>query len=105
MPRRIIYLLLLLALVLAACKPASQPVTATNGPGNMPGSTAGPTSAPKQPDTLNVPAQAPSVPGCTVVSFVPTPDPSSLFPPATADDWHRGPLTATVTIIEYSDFQ
>jgi hypothetical protein len=105
MPRRIIYLLLLLALALTACKSASQTVSATNGPGNVPGATIGPTSAPKQPDTLNVPVQAPSVPGCTVVSFRPTPDPSSIFPPVSADDWHRGPLTATVTIIEYSDFQ
>ena len=105
MPRRNLILLLLLALTLAACKPASQTGTAPVGSGKTPEGTAGPTKLPKQANTLNVPAQAPSVPGCTVVSFLPTPDPTSLFPQISASDWTRGPLDATVKIIEYSDFQ
>jgi hypothetical protein len=46
-------------------------------------------------------------PGCTVASANPTPNPTmqALFPPATEADWTRGPLTAAVTIMEYSDFQ
>ncbi len=46
-------------------------------------------------------------PGCTVISPQPTPGPTeaSLFPPVTDKDWAIGVPTATVTIIEYSDFQ
>ncbi len=45
--------------------------------------------------------------GCTVVSPVPTPGPTqpSLFPPVSEQDWARGPSSALVTIVEYSDFQ
>ncbi len=46
-------------------------------------------------------------PGCTVVSPEPTPGPTeaSLFPPISDKDWALGVPTATVSIIEYSDFQ
>jgi protein-disulfide isomerase len=45
--------------------------------------------------------------GCTLVSQLPTPNPTeqSLFVPVSDKDWTRGQVTATVTIIEYSDFQ
>jgi len=107
MPRRILFLVLFLALALAACeaKSTDQTGTAAAGSGKTPAATVGPTTAPKQPDTLQLPAQAPSVPGCTVVSYIPTPDPTSLFPQISADDHYRGSLNATVKIIEYSDFQ
>jgi len=104
MPRRLIFLLLFLALVLAACKPASQTGTITAEASDTTKTTAGPTTAPKQAATLALPA-APSVPGCTTVSFLPTPDPTSLFPAITENDHYQGSLTATVKIIEYSDFQ
>ncbi len=105
MPRRILYLMLFLALVLAACKPAAkQTETVTAGAGKTPVATGNTTAVPQQAATLSLPSE-PQVAGCTVVSFLPTPDPTSLFPPITADDWTRGPLTATVKIIEYSDFQ
>ena len=44
---------------------------------------------------------------CTVESRDPTPGPTeqSLFEPVTESDWIRGPDSAAVTIIEYSDFQ
>jgi hypothetical protein len=108
MPRRLFLLLLFLALVLAACKSTSQAGTTTAETNNTPkatNTTAGPTTAPKQAATLALPGVAPSVPGCTVVSFMPTPDPTSLFPAISEDDYYRGPLTATVKIVEYSDFQ
>ena len=104
MPRRILFLVLFMALALAACKSNSQAGTVNPATGKTPETTAGATTVPKQASTLSLPAQ-PSVAGCTVVSFLPTPDPTSLFPPASADDWYRGPLTATIKIIEYSDFQ
>jgi hypothetical protein len=45
--------------------------------------------------------------GCTVVSPQPTPGPTeqSLFPPVSDQDWVMGPETASITIIEYGDFQ
>ena len=47
------------------------------------------------------------MPGCTMVSLFPTPGPTqaSLFPPVSKEDWVQGAETASVTIIEYSDFQ
>jgi hypothetical protein len=105
MPRRLFFVLLFLALVLAACKPASSTGTVTAGAGKTPEVTTASTAAPKQSSTLALPVNAPSVPGCTTVSFMPTPDATSLFPAITENDHYRGPLTAAVKIIEYSDFQ
>ena len=104
MPRRLIVLLLFLTLALAACKSTSQTGTVAAKASDTPKATAGPTTAPNQASTLGLPEQ-PSVPGCTVKSYIPTPDPTSLFPQISSADWYRGPLTATVKIIEYSDFQ
>jgi hypothetical protein len=104
MPRRLFFSFLFLALALAACKSASQTGTATNSASQTPVATAAKAAATKQANTLSLPEQ-PSVPGCTVVSFMPTPDPSSLFPAITEADHYRGSLTASVKIIEYSDFQ
>ena len=105
MPRRLFLFLLLLALALAACKPASQTGTVKPEASDTPRAAAASTSVPKQAATLAIPGAAPSVPGCTVVSFLPTPDPTSLFPAVTEADHYRGSLTASVKIIEYSDFQ
>ena len=106
MPRRLLFLFLFLAVVLAGCKSTSQAGTATVEASKTPAeANISPTAAPKQAATLAVPVQAPSVPGCTIVSFMPTPDPTSLFPPITEDDHYKGSLTAAVKVIEYSDFQ
>jgi hypothetical protein len=45
--------------------------------------------------------------GCTVVTKKPTPGPTaeSIYPPVTTTEWVKGPASAKVTIIEYSDFQ
>jgi cyclophilin family peptidyl-prolyl cis-trans isomerase/protein-disulfide isomerase len=51
-----------------------------------------------------IPTQEPS---CRPAQAQPTPQPDeqSLFAPVGANDWTRGPSSATVTIIEYADFQ
>ena len=58
---------------------------------------------------LTVPAESAILPdsGCTVITKAPTPGPTeeSIFPPVGETDWFKGPATAKVTIIEYSDFQ
>ena len=53
------------------------------------------------------PLEQEAAPGCTVVSFLPTPGPTeaSLFPPVSDQDWTQGSRDASITIIEYSDFQ
>jgi len=98
-PGRLASLLLTLVFILAACAPRSGAATAL--------ATASPAAlAPSQ----TPPARA-FESQCTLVSLVPTPGPAeaSLFP--TPDegpeggDWIRGPDTAPVTIIEYSDFE
>ena len=109
MPRRLLFFLLVLTLVLSACKPADKTGTATVGADKATQPAAAQTTAPttvsKEAPTLALPDQAPSVPGCKTVSFIPTPDPSSLFPAITEEDHYRGSLNATVKIVEYSDFQ
>lgn len=44
---------------------------------------------------------------CKVVAAVPTPDPTAqaILPPVTSDEFIDGPDTASITIIEYGDFQ
>jgi len=44
---------------------------------------------------------------CTVITRKPTPGPTaeSVIPPVSDTDWVKGPASAKVTIIEYSDFQ
>ena len=93
MRRSSLFTFLIAALLLAAC--------ATSG-----------TQTPA-PTSLVTPAQAtqagsqPSINGCTAESPQPTPGPTetSLFPPISDEDWTQGLKTASVQIIEYSDFQ
>jgi hypothetical protein len=99
--KRSIWLLLLLALLVGACRsqatPAVEPTLAPTVVVKFP------TAEPDSPGSSFVTAE----PGCTVVSPQPTADPTqnAKLPPATEDDWKKGPDTAAVTIIEYSDFQ
>jgi len=128
--RKWYFLILMLGLLLSACasgKPDSfetQPVvpgmgsvpvpadkaTATLPP--LPTNTIAPTKPPLTLPTSTaasktVAESSEAMPGCTAKSLFPTPDPTAqaLFPAVSETDWTRGPITATVTLIEYSDYQ
>lgn len=121
--RKYIRLLILAGLLLAACSSAGTSVssiqTAAPDGASMPEMTepAQPTQLPTIAGTLptgtpkaeSQPASTTSeaMAGCTAKSLFPAPDPTSaaLFPPVTDADWRRGPKTAAVKLIEYSDFQ
>jgi hypothetical protein len=82
--------LLLVVLVLTACK-GNTTVTPT----------ATPTTAPTE-----IPGAKPGE--CQVASSLfPAPRPASaaVYAPITASDYSKGPADATMTIIEYSDYQ
>ena len=82
------------ALTDAAPSPTAQAYAATQPSGESSEPVTDPTAAGKSA-------------GCTVVSPQPTPGPTeqSLFPPVSDQDWVQGPETASITIIEYGDFQ
>jgi hypothetical protein len=98
MLRRSLIPLLLVGILLGACQsnaPASPPTAQVVIP------------SPQTAATIPAAAVTGAPPGCTVVSPQPTPGPTetSLFPPISDKDWVVGVPTATVSIIEYSDFQ
>jgi hypothetical protein len=113
--RQRIKILSLLGLLLAACSSGSRNASTTIQP-TAPGEAQAPlptgTVVPSATAKLSLPMSTPisvsdSMPGCTAKSLFPTPDPTTeaLFPPVGEQDWVRGPDTASVTLIEYSDFQ
>ena len=101
--KKIILLLAGMALSLAACQgqaasPQPTPTEAAT-PSLVP--TIQATQAEATPTQPSAPA------GCTAISPEPTPGPTetSLFPLVNSDDWVKGPEDASITLIEYSDFQ
>jgi hypothetical protein len=100
MRKVILVLVMLVALVLVGCLPQAQA---------SPTSTTTSVSHPAPTTVITVPAQADILPasGCTVVTKKPTPGPTAetIYPPITSSDWSKGPESAKVTILEYSDFQ
>ena len=117
--RKWIVLSLLLAGLLTACSPGEKSPALTLQPEptetfslKLPTHTALPTptsevtataAATEEPLPISDEAMA----GCTAKSLFPTPNPTmeALFPAVSDEDWVRGPETASVTLIEYSDFQ
>lgn len=91
--------LLVLAFAIAGCQgnaPTAAQIAAT------------PSLPPIQATQPAVTATSTSSPmGCTVISPKPTlgPTQASLFPPVGKEDWVQGPEDASVTLVEYSDFQ
>jgi len=104
MPKRLALVLLVgLLLLVTACKSATPEATPTA------------TTAPQAPTQASSPTSSSSfelgepvsIPGCTVVSLMPTAGPTeeSLFPSHKDTDWALGPEDAAVKLIVYSDFQ
>jgi hypothetical protein len=98
--KKIIPLLLVLPLVLAACRGAAEAeLTPTPPPADTT------VSIPE----VSTPRPSPVVSGalasCTVVSQPDNSEIEELFPPVSENDWVKGPETARITILEYSDFQ
>jgi hypothetical protein len=63
-----------------------------------------------QPVQSPTPVAPVTPPGCTVITVIsppPTPGPTSqsLFPAVSSADWVQGPDSASLTFLEYSDFQ
>ena len=118
MSKRILIPILLLMMVLAGCAGSNNSQTASQVTAST--STPLPATQPAAPQPTQPPIITPTTSvtqttassnetpsGCTVVSPKPTPGPTqqSLIPPVSEKDWVQGYPTATVTIIEYSDFQ
>lgn len=90
------FLLAGLSLLFSACASnATQPAQTTE-PANT-----------QEPTNLQTAVAPVDLPGCTVVSQIPTPGPTeqSLFPPHKESDQAKGPEDAPITLMVYSDFQ
>ncbi len=100
--KRILWFTLLLALFLSACSSKGTEPVVVKSPTPQKAST-----QTTSPTVTSAPGLVSAEPGCTVVSPYPTPGPTivAAFPNPTEADWTRGPKTAAVTIMEYSDFQ
>ncbi len=105
MPKRLLVLLILILSLLAACSGDGQtPVTEAPAPQEE--------SQPEvaAPTQATAPTEVAAITGprmeCTLVSSQPD-APAELVAifGVTADDWVKGPDTAAVTFVEYSDFQ
>jgi cyclophilin family peptidyl-prolyl cis-trans isomerase/protein-disulfide isomerase len=63
----------------------------------------------ESPTAIVVPELETSAPisevGCSIINSEPTPTVISIFPAVTQEDYSTGPADATVTIVEYCDFQ
>ncbi len=99
MKRLLPIIIILAAVILTACGGAGQSpvITATVPPTQPPQPTA------DTPTEIPVPTPTPLPDGCMLTSILPEADPA--FPPVVDSDWQLGPKDATVTILEYSDFQ
>jgi hypothetical protein len=106
MKKSFLMFLMLIVVVLAGCIPSEQATPTTT---SMLITTAA-TQVKSTPTlVLTVPTQSTFLPepGCTVVSRKPTPGPTeeTIYSPISLSDHVKGPESAKVTIIEYSDFQ
>lgn len=102
-----LFFLLGLTFLLAACQGTATGVATSLPPSPTapsPSPTAVPTDA-TRPATAAATATTATA-ACSVVgSITPAPLENSPFPPVGPDDWVQGSQDATVTIVEYGDFQ
>jgi PBP1b-binding outer membrane lipoprotein LpoB len=115
MLKRTLIFLFLIAFFLTACQGQTTPVgtkppaqeTQAFATQSAPTDAASPVPAKTEAPTLEATEGATNEANCTMVSFIPTPNPTeqSLFPAPGDTDWVSGPDTAAMTIYEYSDFQ
>ncbi len=99
--KRVLPLLLLAAVVLTACGGQSTATkwASTSTKAAAPAATA----TAVQPTAVPTPTVTPLPNGCQTVSLLPEPDPA--FPDVAKSDWVKGPASAKITILEFSDFQ
>jgi PBP1b-binding outer membrane lipoprotein LpoB len=99
-------LVVLAALLLGACSGTAEP-TATDTPLQEPATaTSRPVaSAPTTEPTLAPPTETQTAQSPQEATALPAPTPDTSFLNVRPGEWVRGPDDATVTIIEYSDFQ
>jgi hypothetical protein len=112
MQKRMLFLGLGLSILLTACAGKATPPPATATPTLSPSPTA---TLPSPTATELSPTQTPTgspvlvdVPsGCSTYTLLPTPDAAAVeaFPNNLPGDWAKGLETASLTIVEYSDFQ
>ena len=106
-------IILIAALMLSACAPVATAVStplptaipATPTITIVPTITSTPTQSPTTAPTTAITPSGPAT--CQVTSVVPTPDPTAeaILPAVSGTDWVKGVETASITIIEYADFQ
>lgn len=100
--RKIIPLLAVAALLLSACQAAVTTAEPTARPTTPPQPTLPPVDPERQPTAGS--GGSASGPACTLVSSISFPTGESPFPAITASDWKQGPDSASIKILEYSDF-
>jgi len=103
MARKFLFILVVTTVLISACSIPAATVIPTD-------SATAPTEAVKavstETDQVSSSADDDMMPGCTLTTNTePQPTEESLFGPITESDWVIGPEDATVTLIEYSDFQ
>ena len=116
MIKRLTFAAVLMVLVLAACTPLATPESAIKSTATTSllkavtpvGKQA--SAIPLQASATHLPTSSDSNANCTVVSELPTPNPTvaaqaSLFQPVSDSDWIIGNKEASITFLEYSDFQ
>jgi cyclophilin family peptidyl-prolyl cis-trans isomerase/protein-disulfide isomerase len=108
MSKSTLFVMLLTALFASACQGAGSVSTTEQADRTLTHQTETPAPANMAPPTAaaTLPsAEELSAAQCTVVSSLSATPEESPYPSVGEGDWSRGPATAVVTIIEYSDFQ
>ncbi len=101
MKKRMLFAILLVSLLLAACNDSAAAPTNKPAANVTPTIIVLPTSGPTA--TVAPPTATPLPGGCAPVTLMPNPDPA--FPAVAQGEYIRGAANATITFVEYADFQ